>query len=1392
VLGTDRNFYGTTQWGGNAGDYGTVFRMTPAGSVTTLANFNSTNGSAPKGALIQGSNGSFYGATQSGGGTGFGTIFQVTTSGSLTSLYSFDFTYAPSGGGLILGNDGNFYGTTYSGYNASNGSVFKMTPGGSVSTLAGFSWTSIEDGPQGRLLLASDGNFYGTTAGRTNGKGDVYKMSYSGSTTPMSNFNGTNGSQSLAGLVQGVDGNFYGTTSTGGANNAGTVFQMTPAGALTTLCSFNGAIGSSPKAELVQGADGNFYGTTYSGGASNDGTIFMITASGSLSTLYSFSGSDGANPQGALVPGPDGGFYGTATNGGANSCGTVFTIIPFDVTATLGMPFSYQITAANTPTGYGAMNLPSGLSLNPSSGLISGTPTLVGATTVSISATNAAGTGSATLMITVLPQLPVITSAPAATGSTGFNFNYQITATNNPSTYSSGPLPAGLTLNPSTGLISGTVASTGTSAVIIIAANPAGAGSESLTLTFVQGPPIITSPPSVTGTNGGGFSYQITALNNPTGFAAIGLPSGLNLNAATGLITGITASLGNSTVTISASNASGVSSASVTITVVQMPPPGLAWPLSTICSFASSNGANPMGGVIQGYDGNFYGTTDFGGSANQGTVFKVTPGGSLSDLVSFNYATNGAYPFVGLVQAQDGGFYGTTQSGGAGGYGTIFDVTTSGSMAVLRSLNASTGSVVSGLVRATDGNFYGHRFVSAGDSGYVFKLTPGGSLSDVAGFQYPWGFLPVPIFQGANGNIYGAVSSVFSYEGLACTVFEMTPFDTASIIATLYTGFVGTIPTGLVQGANGNLYGTTYNGGASGDGTIFMLTSSGSFTLLHSFNGADGAYPCTGIIQGSDGNFYGTTYSGGAGNDGTVFMMTPAGSLTTLYSFSGADGANPEGPLFQAANGVFYGTAYYGGANNYGTVFGFLPFNVTATLGVPFAYQIRAVSNTPTGCYAAANLPAGLSLNTATGLISGTPVALGATTAAISATNPGGAGSAPLTITVVPATPVIASPLIATGITGVHLAYQIGATNCPATYSAIGLPAGFTLNAATGVINGSTMVPGSTCVTITAINSSGSASATLTINILKPPPVITSSSTASVVAGRPFSYQITATNNPISYSVSNCSLPGGLNLDTSTGLISGVSTYTGTSTATITANNLAGSGTATLTLIPASPNAPQITSPSTVTGTNGSAFTYQITATNNPTGYSALGLPVGLNLNATNGLISGTAGQFGSTTATISAANASGTGSAALTITGMASLSGWRDNWFTPAQLADPATCGDNATPANDGVPNLLKYAFNVNPLACGLNAMPVSSLSTINGLDYLTMTYTQNIFATDITYIPEVSSDLQNWEYGPVFILSLGIVPNPDGQTETVTVQDLMPSPPGVPRFIHLKVTRP
>jgi uncharacterized repeat protein (TIGR03803 family) len=364
IQGLDGNLYGTTS-GGGANQHGTVYKVSPAGDLTTLHSFcsqsNCPDGWFPTAQLMQATDGNFYGTTNEGGTVnanclgGCGTIFRINPSGVMRVLYRFCADMHPSCvdgqfpvGRLVQATDGNSYGTTLSGGQFESGTVFRLTSAGVLTTLYSFcpNESTCPDGssPSSGLIQASDGNLYGTTSGDdvlpdcslNQGCGTVFKMTLDGTLTTIYNFcatDCTDGRNPFAGLIQASDGNLYGATRGGGANansncqqGCGTFFKITTGGELTTIYSFcsqaNCADGSQPTATPIQGTDGNFYGTASTGGAFcgefYGGAIYQVSSDSTFKTLLSFNGSTGTSEPAGLFQDTNGTFYGTNVQGGNN------------------------------------------------------------------------------------------------------------------------------------------------------------------------------------------------------------------------------------------------------------------------------------------------------------------------------------------------------------------------------------------------------------------------------------------------------------------------------------------------------------------------------------------------------------------------------------------------------------------------------------------------------------------------------------------------------------------------------------------------------------------------------------------------------------------------------------------------------------------------------------------------------------------------------------------------------------------------------------------------------------------------------------------------------------------------------------------------------------------
>ena len=365
--------------------------------------------------------------------------------------------------------------------------------------------------------------------------------------------------------------------------------------------------------------------------------------------------------------------------------------------------------------------------------------------------------------------------------------------------------------------------------------------------------------------------------------------------------------------------------------------------LTNLHSFNGTDGMFPQREwLVQGADGNFYGTTENGGVDDYGVVFKMTPDGTVT-LVHDFVGSDGEYPMSGLIQDAAGNLYGTTRTGGPGpAPGVVYKITPQGAFSIVT--GGAGGVIYAPLLLASDGKLYGVSYGGGTGWGSVFRVgTDGSNLTVLYSFcaqpNCADGGHPIAgLVEGPDHNFYG-VTTYGGSLGDYGVVFRITPSGAYTVLHNFNANAEGNSPRGkLLYASNGYLYGTTNQGGAGGGGTVFRIGLDGSnFGVVLAFCShfcGNGSGPESGLMEASDGNFYGTTAASGAHNLGTIYRLTPSGQITDLYNFCNCgDGSNPVADLLLASDGFFYGTTTYGGANSGGTVFKFTgpPIIVTST-----------------------------------------------------------------------------------------------------------------------------------------------------------------------------------------------------------------------------------------------------------------------------------------------------------------------------------------------------------------------------------------------------------------------------------------------------------------------------
>lgn len=842
--------------------------------VEPLFVFTNT-GTAPQAGLVRGSDGFLYGTTSTGGSYGSGTIFRLGETGEFSTVDSF---YNNTGGvisganpqtPLLAASDGHLYGTTYSGGTNGSGTIYRITPGGEVEILVSFTSTGSAPGttPSSPLAEGTGGALYGVThSGGSGSLGTIFRYVPGSGFSSLVSFTGTSGSflgsNPRGGLVRGTDGHFYGTASNGGSSSLGSFFRITEAGAFTTLAPFTNTNGSVPIGTLAVGTDGNFYGTTSSGGTNTAGTFFRATPAGVITALFHFTGQSGAYPgsasEGGLFLAPDGWFYGTTTTGGAGSnLGTIFRA---------NSSGQYELLGSFTGnTGALPGSGPNGDLVAGSDGKLYGTTAAGGAHGVGVVFRVVPG-GAVTAIHHFTPSPNPL---PPADGPDGMIRTLTLTggATLNSGLALQGPpggaigitgeLPpvSGTTaVNPRGGIQRGSdgdyfapLGAGGTGSGSVLRLTPSGGRTNLITFTGVSGNFLGTNPSSRLVKGDGDQLYGLTQAGGSSGF---------------GTIYRITE----------------------------------AGSFSSELSFTGNGGQRPGSGpqgALLRVGATFYGTTSTGGSANQGTLFRWTPGGAHEVLVHFSGSV-GDYPGsspLGEIVVDDGGsIYGVCRNGGSGNNGLVYRYRSDGTYEVLASFTNTSGTTpgglpTSGLFVGPDGLFYGT--TSAGGvhgKGVLFRVTDDGSVRTIWEFSgREDGVVPSNgISVGTDGSVYGA-----SHHGLlritpppAALTYPATSITSAG--ATLHGGGTssvgpflarfefGTHPSQLDQSS----LPVSFPGGTLSHRWSTVLTGLQPYTLYH--------YRAT--VEAESGIYQGAVRTFRTGNE--AHFAGPADIPVRVESFS--------------------------------------------------------------------------------------------------------------------------------------------------------------------------------------------------------------------------------------------------------------------------------------------------------------------------------------------------------------------------------------------------------------------------------------------------------------------------------------------------------------------------
>jgi uncharacterized repeat protein (TIGR03803 family) len=1002
VLDAAGDVFGVTQYGGdlllnNGIGVGMAFEVAHGGGVVTpVASFNDVDGELPNGSLAIDSLGNLFGTAWGGGGNGVGDAFEIVQgSGVITPLASFNGVNGKHPyGGVVVDSADDLYSATSSGGANSNGTLFEIAAGsGDITTLAPFNAANGAE-PSASLVLDSAGDLFGTMfAGGVGGLGSIFEVAQgSGIVSTLASFNSAAGELPAGGVIVDSSGNFFGTTSQGGAYNYGTVFELpTSAGTSTVVTSNNSSsIFGQPvtfTATVTPSSSGETGTVQFQIDGSNAGS--PVALSGNTAEYITSTLAVGSHSIAAIYSG-DSNFTGSTSpifTQSVADAATTTAVTTSNASITQGQPVTF--TATVTPaSGSGE----TGTVQFQVDGASVGSPVaLTGNTAAYTTSTLAGGTHSIVAVYTGDNSFAGSTS-PVLTQKILQLTTTALTSSNASPTYAQ-PVTFTATVTPAsgsgeTGTVQFQVDGSNVGSPVALSGNTAAyttstltGGTHSIVAVYTgdnsfagSTSPVLTqkilqlTTTALTSSNGSSiygqpvtFKATVTPASGSgeTGtvqFQVDGTPAGGPVSLDGNTATCITSTLNAGSHSIVAiysgdGNFAGSASSTLSQSIAKI----AVWTLSAPASFNGANGDEPNAGLVMDPAGDLFGTTAEGGGNGDGTVFEIVHGSNaITPLASFN-GTDGQNPKSGVALDSAGDIFGTADVGGAYSDGTVYEIAAgSGVITALVSFNGTNGEnpYLNGVVLDSAGDLFGiaHEGGSGGD-GAVYEIAAGsGIITDLAAFNGTNGENAVGgVVLDSSGDLFGTTSQ--GGADSQGTVFELV--NGSGVISTLVSFNVtdGETPhVGVVLDSSGNLYGVTYRGGPKNEGTVFEVGhATNAVTTVASFNATNGEYPSSNAVMDSSGNFFGTTTVAGTYSDGTIYEIAHgSGLVTTLASFNGGDGSDPLGNVVLDSSGDLWGTTYAGGASADGTVFELAAEGTTVTSNNPSPVYGQPVTLTAT------------------------------------------------------------------------------------------------------------------------------------------------------------------------------------------------------------------------------------------------------------------------------------------------------------------------------------------------------------------------------------------------------------------------------------------------------------